>query len=146
MAALTITGTSANGIQVPTPDPISGGTGSLVLYDGWIDVDFASTGSAWVDAIAEFDRGPVWDELNLEFVNAEAALASIEGQEGGCGWKIVQFGPSLAEASFPPVIQSKQITWVLRLEVRGPGARINRVAFHVSALGRLSIGGTNLPW
>ena len=70
MAALTITGTSANGIQVPAPDPISGGSGSLVLYDGWIDVDFASTGSAWVDAIAEFDRGPVWDELNLEFVNA----------------------------------------------------------------------------
>jgi hypothetical protein len=146
MPPLTITGTSANGIQIPTPDPITGGPGSLVLFDGWIDVDFASSGSGWVDAVAEFDRGPVWDELNLEFVNAEAALASIEGQEGSCGWKIVLFGPSTAESGFPPVIQNKQIAWVLRLQARGPGARINRVAFHVSALGRLSIGNTNLPW
>ena len=57
MPPLTITGTFANGIQVPVPDPISGGSGSLALYDGWIDVDFAATGSAQVDAIAEFDLG-----------------------------------------------------------------------------------------
>ena len=146
MAALTITGTSANGIQTPVPDPISGGTASLVLFDGWIDVDFASSGSTWVDATAEFDRGPVWQELNLEFVTAEAALASIEGQEGSSGWKIVFFGPSTAEGGFPPMIHNKPITWVLRLQVRGPGARINRVAFHISAIGRTAMANTNLPW
>ena len=58
---------------------------SLVLFDGWIDVDLVSSGSAWVDAVAGVHRGPVWQELNLELVTAEAALASIEGQEGGCG-------------------------------------------------------------
>ena len=146
MPPLNITGTSANGIQTAVTDPFSGGRASLVLFDGWIDVDFVSSSSAWVDAVAEFDRGPVWQELNLELVTAEAALASIEGQEGGCGWKVVFFGPSTAEGTFPPVIHNNPITWVLRLQVRGPGARINRIAFHISAIGQLSIGNPNLPW
>jgi hypothetical protein len=127
-------------------DPISGGSGSLVLFDGWIDVDLVSSGSTWLDAMAEFDGGPVWTELNLNFVTAQAALASIEGQEGNCGWKIVFFGATTEGTTYPPMIHNKQITWLLRLEVRGPGARINRVAFHVSAIGRTSIGNTDLPW
>src|SRR5215831_942835 len=108
---LTITGSAANGIQTSVVDPLSGGNASLVLFDGWIDVDFASSGSAWIDATAEFERGPVWQELNLDLVTAEAALASIEGQEGGCGWKIIYFGPSTAELGYPPIIHNKPITW-----------------------------------
>ena len=146
MAALKITGMHANGIQTGVPDPLAAGNASLVLFDGWIDVDLASSSSAWVDAIATFDGGPVWQELNLEFVTAQAALASIEGQEGSCGWKIALFGPNISEPVYPPIIHNKQINWVLRLDVRGPGARINRVAFHISAIGRTAMANTNLPW
>jgi hypothetical protein len=146
--ALTITATSANGIQTSVADPISGGRASLVLFDGWIDVDLVGTSSStWVDAIAEFDRGPVWTELNLNLVTTQASLASIEeGKDGSCGWRIAYFGPSSNEGGFPPMIHGKPITWVLRLEVRGSGARINRVSFHVSAIGQLSIGNTQLDW